>query len=255
VVLIPIQEKVANMNPEAYLQMEAVEREHWWFQGRRAIISDVISKMDLPENPLILEAGCGTGGNLEVLSKFGTTYAFEMNEVALNLALKNAHGAEIHHGCLPDAVPFPDQLFDLICMFDVLEHVADDVLAIEKLSQKLAPEGYFFLTVPALPMLWSEHDVALHHYRRYLRKQLIEVVERAGLEISWVSYFNFTLLPIAVASRLYAKLRGVGPAGDQMPSTFVNRILAKILSAEKYILFPQRLPIGLSLAAIARHRP
>jgi SAM-dependent methyltransferase len=243
------------MNPEAYLQMESVERDHWWFQGRRAIISHLISKMALPEKPLILEAGCGTGGNLEVLSRIGATCAFETNEVAVNVALKNAHGAEVRRGCLPDAVPFSNQLFDLICMFDVLEHVADDVLAIEKLSQKLAPEGYFFLTVPALPMLWSEHDVELHHHRRYMRRQLIEVIERSGLEVSWISYFNFSLLPIAVASRLYARLRGVKPAGDKLPPAFINRVLAKILSIEKYVLFPQRLPIGLSLAAIARHRP
>lgn len=243
------------MDPEAYLQMEAVERDHWWFQGRRAITSHVISKMDLPEKPLILEAGCGTGGNLEMLSRIGTTYAFEMNEVAVNIALKNAHGAEVHRGWIPDAVPFPDQLFDLICMFDVLEHVADDVQAIEKLSQKLAPGGYFFLTVPALPILWSEHDVELHHHRRYIRRQLIEVVERAGLEVSWVSYFNFTLLPVALASRLYARMRGVRPAGDQVPPALINRLLTKIFSVEKYVLFPQRLPIGVSLAAIARHRP
>ncbi len=242
------------MSPEAYLQMQSVEREHWWFRGRRAIISHVISKMALPEGPRILEAGCGTGGNLEALSKIGATCAFEMNETAVNMALENAHGAEIHRGWLPDAVPFPDQQFDLICMFDVLEHVADDVLAIQKLSQKLAAEGYFFLTVPALPMLWSEHDVELHHHRRYVRKQLIEAIECAGLEVTWVSYFNFCLLPVAVASRFYAKLRGVKPAGDELPSAFVNRVLAKILSVEKYVLFPQRLPIGLSLAAIARHR-
>ena len=243
------------MSPEAYLQMEAVERDHWWFQGRRAIISHIISKMDLPEKPLVLEAGCGTGGNLELLSRIGATCAFEMNEEAVNTALKNTHGAEIHRGCLPDAVPFPNQLFDLICMFDVLEHVADDVLAIEKLSQKLAPEGYFFLTVPALPVLWSEHDVELHHHRRYVRKQLIETIERAGLEVSWSSYFNFSLLPIAVTSRLYAKLRGVKAAGDELPPAFLNRMLANIFSIEKYVLFPLRLPIGLSLAAIARHRP
>lgn len=242
------------MNPEAYLQMEAVEREHWWFQGRRAIISHIISKMDLPEKPLVLEAGCGTGGNLELLSRIGATYAFEMNEVAVSMALKNTHGAEIHCGWLPDAVPFPNQLFDLICMFDVLEHVADDGLAIEKLSQKLAPEGYFFLTVPALPILWSEHDVELHHHRRYMRKELTETIERAGLEVSWISYFNFSLLPIAVASRLYAKLRGVKAAGDELPPAFLNQILANIFSIEKYVLFPLRLPIGLSLAAIARHR-
>lgn len=241
------------MNPEAYLQMEAVERDHWWFRGRREIISHVIRKMTLPERPLILEAGCGTGGNLEALSRIGVTYAFEMNAVALNMALKNAHGAQVRRGWLPDAVPFPDQLFDLICMFDVLEHIADDVLAIEKLSQKLAPEGYFFLTVPALPVLWSEHDVELHHHRRYMRKQLIDVMERGGLEVTWISYFNFCLLPVAVATRFYARLRGLKPAGDQLPPAFVNRVLAKMFSMEKYVLFPHRLPIGLSLAVIARH--
>jgi len=243
------------MDPEAYLQMEAVERHHWWFQGRRAITSHLIGKMDLPENPLILEAGCGTGGNLEMLSRIGATYAFEMNEVAVNIALKNAHGAEVHRGWLPDAVPFPDQLFDLICMFDVLEHVADDVQAVETLPQTLRPGGYVFLTVLGRPISWGEHDVELHHHRRYMRRQLVEVVERAGLEVSWVSYLNFTLLPLALASRLYARLRRIKPAGDQVPPTLVNRLLTRIFSAEKYVLFPQRLPIGVSLAAIARHRP
>jgi len=243
------------MNPEVYLQMASVEREHWWFQGRRAIISNVISKMDLPQNPVILEAGCGTGGNLETLSKSGATYAFEMNDGALNVARKNAYGTEIHRGQLPDAVPFPERQFDLICMFDVLEHIADDVMAIEKLSQKLAPDGYFFVTVPALPMLWSAHDVKLHHHRRYVRRQLIEVMQQAGLAVSWASYFNFTLLPVAVASRLYAKLRGIRPAGDQLPPVLINQVFAKILSMEKHVLFPGRLPIGLSLAAVARRRP
>jgi len=243
------------MNPEVYLQMESVEREHWWFQGRRAIISHVISKMDLPQSPAILEAGCGTGGNLATLSKLGATCAFEMDDAALGVALKNAYGTEIRHGKLPDAIPFPERLFDLICMFDVLEHIEHDVLAIEKLSQKLTPDGYFFVTVPALPMLWSAHDVKLHHHRRYVRRQLIDVMEQAGLAVSWVSYFNFSLLPVAVVNRLYAKIRGIRPAGDQLPPAFVNQVFAKMLSMEKYVLFPGRLPIGLSLAAVARRSP
>ncbi|WP_047548500.1 class I SAM-dependent methyltransferase [Methylotenera sp. G11] len=242
------------MNPEVYLQMESVEREHWWFQGRRAIISHVIGKMDLPQNPAILEAGCGTGGNLAILSQLGATCAFEMNDAALDIALKNACGAEIHRGQLPDAVPFQGRQFDLICMFDVLEHIADDVLAVEALSHRLAPDGYLFVTVPALPMLWSEHDVKLHHHRRYARGQLMRVMEQAGLAVSWVSYFNFSLLPVAVASRLYAKIRGIRPTGDELPPAFVNRVFAGMLSMERHMLFPGRLPIGLSLAAVVRHR-
>lgn len=240
------------MNPEAYRQMEAVERDHWWFRGRRAIISHIISKLDLPEKPLILEAGCGTGGNLEMLSSIGKTCAFEMNELALNAARVNAHGAEIRPGSLPDAVPYSDRVFDLVCMFDVLEHVEDDVLALQRLTVRLAPGGYFFLTVPALPALWSEHDVTLHHYRRYLRRQLVEVVKQAGLEVTWASYFNFLLLPLAAASRLYAKLRGRSPAGDQLPPAFINSMMAKVLATERHLLLPFRLPLGLSLAVIAR---
>lgn len=242
------------MNPDAYVLMESVERVHWWFKGRREIISHLIGKLSLPARPKILEAGCGSGGNLEMLSKKGTTYAFEMNEVALQAANMHSHGANIAHGALPDAVPFPDQQFDLICMLDVLEHVADDGQALRQLSQKLASGGYVLLTVPALPSLWSEHDVTLHHYRRYSRKQLQDVIEKSGLELSWISYFNFSLLPLAWASRWYAKLRGVSPVGDRLPPSQLNRILKNILSAEKYLLYPGRLPIGLSLVAIAKQR-
>lgn len=240
------------MSPEAYLQMQAVEREHWWFAGRRAIIASIISKIGLPKAPDILEAGCGTGGNLNLLSTFGRTYAFEMNATALDIARKNNQAAEVRQGQLPDAIPYENLMFDLVCMFDVLEHVENDLAALQALSEKINPGGYLFVTVPALPMLWSEHDVKLHHYRRYMREQLADVIEQAGLESCWMSYFNFTLLPLALLSRWYARFTGNKPTGEEMPPVPVNRIFRNIFLAERYWLFPKKLPIGLSLAVIAR---
>lgn len=240
------------MSPESYLQMQAVERSHWWFAGRRSIIARIISKIILPKAPVILEAGCGTGGNLDLLNTFGKTHAFEMNEIALDIARKNNPYIEVEYGRLPDAIPYENLMFDLVCMFDVLEHLENDLSSLQGLSKKINPGGYLFITVPALPMLWSEHDVKLHHYRRYMRKELTEVIKQAGFEISWMSYFNFSLLPLAFISRWYARFLGKQPAGEEMPPLPVNRLLKKILSAERYWLFPKKLPIGLSLAVIAR---
>lgn len=154
------------MDPKAYEQMAGLEDRHWWFVGRRQILSRVIAGIPLPPSACILEAGCGSGGNLEMLSQFGQVWAMERSEIALPLA--RARGiAIVEEGELPHRIPFGSQQFDLIALLDVLEHLDEDTAALEALIQRLKPSGYMVITVPAYPWLWSAHDELNHHKRRY----------------------------------------------------------------------------------------
>jgi len=129
------------MNPAAYLEMAETESRHWWFSGRRAILSSMIASLNLPQNPQILEIGCGTGGNLEMLGNFGNVSALEMDATARAIASKKTNNLfNIQAGHCPDEIPFHDQHFELICMFDVLEHIEQDtetLIAIKQLLKKM----------------------------------------------------------------------------------------------------------------------
>ena len=153
------------MEEEIYHKTAAYEEGHWWFKGRRCIIEKVLHDLSLPSKPKILEMGCGTGGNLSLLSQYGEVYGVELDNFARNYASKR-HIGPILPGSLPHEIPYQDNFFDLIALLDVLEHVEEDGLSLVQLHKKLKPGGYLLITVPAFPALWSAHDEAHHHKRR-----------------------------------------------------------------------------------------
>src|SRR5579871_6057617 len=168
------------MEHDAYIEMADAEIAHWWFQGRRQILASDIAR--------ILELGSGTGGNFDMLRRFGSVTAMEANATARRISLQKSSGAvTVMAGTLPREIPVFDNKFDLICLFDVLEHVEEDEETLAVIKDLLAEGGKIVLTVPALAKLWGPHDERVHHKRRYGQKELNAKLRRAGFRIAKLS--------------------------------------------------------------------
>lgn len=244
------------MDAAVYQLMQQVEDEHWWFVGRRNIVRDAIARLPLRHEgarPRILDAGCGTGGNLPMLAEFGSVKGMEFDPSAA--AMARARGPwSIERGALPDDLPFGDERFDLVTLTDVLEHIDDDEGALRALAARVAPSGRLLLTVPAFQFLWSAHDTWHHHKRRYTAGSLRAVAERAGLAIERISYFNFWLFPAVTAVRLASRAFGSKAHGEglSVPPRPINTALTALFSSESALMRVGRLPFGVSILAVAR---
>lgn len=244
------------MEQTAYIEMDATEANHWWFRGRRAILQHYLQTMQLPTTARILEIGAGTGGNLSLLQRHGKVTAVEMDPAARAMALRKTDGnVTILAGRYPDDLPINDARFDLVCMFDVLEHIEDDDAALHALHHLLLPGGRVLLTVPAYPWMWSSHDTSLHHKRRYQRSALAKKIQAAGLCIHRLTHFNTLLFPLAALARLKDKATNSQTAsGTGIPPQPVNEMFRILFSAERHLLQHIDLPFGLSLLAVITSR-
>lgn len=240
------------MEPDAYLQMAAVEQKHWFWQGRRAVIKSVLDTLKIPNDASILEIGTGTGGNVDLLKKYGTLHAVEPDDSARKIARKNTQ-ANVLAGSLPCGLPYADEKFDVVCMFDVLEHIEESRKSLRTVARHMKPGAHLLITVPAYEWMWSDWDTLLHHYRRYTRRHLRDEIESAGLTPVKSSHFNFILFPVAVFVRLASKLLGLKPdAGSKIPRPFINTTLRNLFSLERYVVARTNIPFGLSILAVAR---
>lgn len=242
------------MSPDAYLEMAETESRHWWFCGRRQILTRVLSGLGLAKKSRILEIGSGTGGNLAMLAEFGQVSALEMDDTARTLATQKTGGVfDIRAGLCPEKIPFQGEHFDLICLFDVLEHIPDDAATLAALPGLLNTDGKVILTVPAYRWLWGAHDEYLHHQRRYSAKELKEKLDAAGFEIETLTYFNTLLFPLAALVRLKERLAGSQQAsGGAIPREPINSVLKHVFALERYFLPHLKLPFGVSLLAVLK---
>lgn len=241
------------MEREVYARMAEIEAHHWWFVARRAILAEVLLRLvDLSPPARILEAGCGTGGNLAMLSRFGEVAAFEPDAEARRMA-RSKGGFDIREGRLPGEIPFEPGRFDLVAAFDVLEHVDDDLSSLRALHDQLRPGGSALITVPAFDFLWSRHDERHHHERRYTRVGLRRRAANAGLTPVEVTYFNSVLFPLIAGVRLGKKILRLEDAEDEaMPPALLNGILCGLFASERHLMGRVRVPFGVSLMMIAR---
>lgn len=244
------------MSPEAYEDMARVQDRHWWFAGRRDILRAQLAALRLPADAEILEVGSGTGANLALLAQFGRVTGLEMSAEAISSA--RARGLEqpgrvtLRHGRCPDDLAGLQQRFDLVCLFDVLEHIENDRAALAALRACLKPGGRMLISVPAYQWLWSAHDESLHHHRRYRLGELTALCGDSGFAITRSSYFNTLLFPLAAAGRLVDRLLGrQQSSGSGMPPAPVNAGLRAVFAFEQHLLGRVPLPFGLSIFVVA----
>jgi SAM-dependent methyltransferase len=205
-----------------------VEQDHWWYRERRHLLSKAVSGL-APGRAI--DVGAAGGGNTRVLEEHG------WEAIALEYGAEGAAAA--HDRGLAtiraDAtrLPLPDDSLDLVVAFDVLEHLHDDDAAVAEVRRVLRPTGTYLVAVPADPRLWSSHDEAVDHVRRYTREGLLDLLDRGGFDVADVRSWNVLLRPLVALRRRTSTgsdLEEVHPV--------VNLALRAIVTAERY------LPVG-----------
>ena len=248
------------MDRAVFDRMAELDQQHWWFTARRRILAQVIRRIVRPPaNARILELGCGTGHNLDMLGAFGRVEAGELDDHARDFAAKRL-GRPVEKVALPDLSKFPADSYNLVALLDVLEHVPDEKGSLAAIITRLKPGGALLVTVPANPWMWSAHDVAHHHHRRYRKREIAALARAAGYEIDLLSPFNTMLFPLIAGVRMLNKIRGHDSADDTLPAKPVNSVLDRLFGAEAGLIGRLPFPFGVSLVAVLRrpaaaHRP
>jgi SAM-dependent methyltransferase len=236
-----------------YQQMAELDDRHWWYRARRKILAELIRREVHPAaDARILEIGCGTGHNLAMLSGFGHVDGLELDDEAAALSEKRL-GRVIIRSPLPELEGVSND-YDLIGAFDVIEHIDDDHAALAAIATRLKPGGKFMMTVPAHPWMWTAHDVANHHKRRYSKRSLRALVEGSPLRLDKIGYFNSLLFPLAIVERAASKLRGKDDGNVSLPPRPLNNLFEAVFASERYLVGRLPLPPGLSLFAVASAR-
>lgn len=240
------------MDRTAYERHYDLDCRHFWRIGKRRLVLEWLGH-NLPkgESLKILDIGGACSVISCELEMFGEVTVVEPDEGSVFLAREKL-GINIQQGRLPDELGVSGP-FDVIVLLDVLEHVEDDLKSLETIRDLLTPGGILICTVPAYPWLWSQHDVSLHHFRRYTCKSLCRRFGEAGLRVKRRSYYTSLLLPLVVVQRVLKRLLGNKQSTEykvRVPNGVVNRVLGSVMSLERGLLRLVDLPVGSSLIAV-----
>ena len=238
------------MKETAYREHYEVEDRHWWFRGRWAVVEALQSRASLPPTPRILDAGCGTGGNMRRLERYGEVTGVDPSPEAVRLCRER--GLSAVHQASVEELPFEDETYDLVQATDVLEHVPGEDAALREMLRVAVAGGSLLLTVPAYMWLWCAEDERLHHQRRYTRGRLLKTVEGAGWRPQLATYFNMFLLPpIALARRLPRRSSETADLARTPPA--LDGLLSIPMRVESRLIRSGiRLPAGVSIGIVCR---
>ena len=249
------------MRTESYRILFETEDSHWWLATRRDMVLDwvldwVRRRAAGGADLRLLDVGCGTGRLLRDLRELGDARGVDASDEAIGFARERGVGdlvgkADFRH------LPFVAESFDVITAVDTLEHIADDVGALEEWRRVLRPEGRLLIFVPAHRWLWSLQDEVSGHQRRYTTRTLRRAIDAAGLQIERMTYVSTLLFPVIFVGRLWLKVlrrfREITTENDLHPA-WSNALLRRIFRTEISLLRRVNLPFGASILCEVRHR-
>ncbi len=242
------------MEKDAYRQNYEFDKVHFWFLARRAILLGLMGQwLSGRHAPKILDVGCGTGANLELLRSLGPVTGVDSSEDALNFCRKRGLRPVVKGAA--EKLPFKKESFDVVVALDLLEHLPAEDKGLREFHRVLKKDGLLFLTVPAFPSLWSDFDELGRHYRRYTKKDLLSKLLKNGFVIKKLSFYNFFLFFPIVAVRLKDNYLNFGkpPVSDILKPIppILNRLFYKVMLWELPFLKRFDLPFGISLIGVA----
>lgn len=246
------------MNVAEYERMYRLEDSYWWFVARHRLVEALLrtrygAPVSRPCPLTILDIGCGTGAMSARIGRWGRVVSADFSPLALQFSRRRG----LTHLVGADAMRLPlgCDRFDVLVAMDMLEHLPDDCRALEEFYRVLKPGGRVFATVPAYPHLWSEHDVALMHHRRYQRREVQERFTAAGFEVEKLSHTMTLLYPlVAMQRRMNAARPPHDPPQAAMPlfPAPVNAALTGLLAAENALAQRINFPFGVTIVCVAR---
>lgn len=243
------------MNPEEFHALAKVERDHWFYRGKRDIVRHWIGRLaSLTPKDFLVDVGAGTGQLVAELHSSCRAIGVEEHATGLDIAA----GRSVRLVCASIlALPLASDSAAIVTALDVIEHVDNEQQAMSELVRVTRPGGLILILVPAFRMLWSDWDDALGHRRRYTRRQLLDVVGALDLDVRHCAYVNSAVfLPILVYRFLRTKVlpASAGRLEDRVPSAFLNRILRSLFVAPAcWPWFSP--PFGVSVFCILQKRP
>ncbi len=243
------------MREDFYEEYARYQSDHWWFLGRKKIILSLLSRFFGEEigSRSILDIGCGTGVMLNSLQQYGKAIGLDMSDKALLFSKEITSAPLLQAGFT--SLPFKKESFDLICAFDVLEHLDHDSDCVREVYRLCRPGGFMLVTVPAFQCLWGVQDVVSHHKRRYSHKEIISLLKGNGFHPIFSSYFNTFLFPIIACARLFFRWKQPRKRHsdfDIKTPRFLNHILTRLFGFERYFLKYFRFPFGVSLICLVQ---
>lgn len=244
------------MEKAEYELMYRIENRYWWFVGRRWLAMRYLARHLRGTQLQGADIGCGTGGNIMATSRLGAMTGSDIAPEAVEFCRERGIEAVLQEA--PDRLPFADNRFDFLTVFDVLEHIENDQGMLSEFSRILKPGGLVIMTVPAYPSMWSVHDESLHHVRRYGQAELRNKIRDAGLEQVRLTHTNLFLLPFIIPvrwlrDRLTRKKGATSDFNLDLPG-WLNLMFKAIYCSEWAVLRFVPLPAGLSLLCIARKK-
>jgi len=249
------------MESKYYIDYYKAEREHWFFRARNAVIMAHIKDIVGDRTDLkILNVGIATGHTSELLAQFGSVKSVEYDTECYNFVKEKLPQLDLIQGSILE-LPFTDNSYDLVCAFDVVEHIEDDQTGVNEMKRVTNSNGHAVITVPAFMSLWSHHDVINHHFKRYKQGE-VKTLIADDQNLKYLTYFNFFLFPPVWLFRKLNNLLGFSKNKTEQNETagsdldyfsgggFISNLFYSVLASEKPLIRKRfSLPFGVSVLA------